>query len=77
VSALFADIASKRPTRAWDLNPNPGAAQGMPPPPLVGTNANILHCNTCVVHLLHWWCSIGCIYAHDSGMHMVAVASRA
>ena len=35
VSALFADIASKRPTRAWDLNPNPGAAQEMPPPTLV------------------------------------------
>lgn len=35
ISALFADIASKRPTRAWDLNPNPGAAQEMPPPTLV------------------------------------------
>jgi hypothetical protein len=49
VSALFADIASKRPTRPWDLNPNPGAVQGMPPPPLVGFSARILHCNT--------WCT--------------------
>ena len=36
VTALFADIVSRNPQRPWDLNPNPGAAQQMPPPPLVG-----------------------------------------
>ena len=35
VTALFADIASPKPKRAWDLNPSPGTAQEMPPPPLV------------------------------------------